>query len=597
MRLCYSQRHADDIPNNHSLPSNAPASQSMNRVTSIAQAIYSSNALTCHGVKATLRLPAKNGPDSPQEIATAIAWVLKKFFSIQLNPDQIMEIEHSEQSSFTIPSERGLPDRLVHLDFGASPPAMEISGEPPVHGTDGYSVLAFPWQKRSGTMNPDGTIDWKKINSVPNIEAGAPVATIHDKTDGTYGIDCFGKPLRPNPGARLQVRWEKETIARDGDEPGASSFRLIAKKSGIIVYRLEKKDDPGALSQISISENLKITGDIDYSLGDLETSANLEIIGSVRGNFSLTSEGFIHVSDSIEGKEISAQRVKADLITNKCLVRAKAEVETGSITNAEAVGATVLIKKNAAQAALRSSGQILFEKGASITNISVNAVSVACQGNIFSGSSTMVLGEIFFQRVKRLLPDFERLEAERGEAGTIARGAATESLNQLAQLEKYGVVQQSTMLRNLCLSLKQNFIASIKNVRPIGAETMDQATLFKEKVEEKVFEYCISRKIEKLHEALRDYNRAIITLTSDAEEYADLKTEATSLENRIGKELAITIEEPRAGGKNAEIRILCGEAELVLSEEAFDGRTKTIRYIPPKEGGLAEIHKGRLALA
>ncbi|MGV1099785.1 flagellar assembly protein A [Thiovibrio sp. JS02] len=568
----------------------------MSRVSSIAQAIHASNAVTAQGVQATLRLPAKTGPDSPQEVATAIAWVLKKFFNIPLNPDQIMEIEYSERASFSIPSERGLPCRRVLVDFSATPPVLEIRGEPAVHGTNGYSALAFPWQKRSGTINEDGTIDWKKINSVPNIEHGALIATIYDKTDGSYGIDCFGKPLRPDPGRRQQVRWTKENIYRDNDEPTAPSFNLIAKKSGVIVYHLEVKDDPATLSQVSISENLKITGDIDYSLGDLETAASLEIIGSVRGNFSLISEGFIHVSDCIEGKEICAQRVKADLITNRCLVKAKEEVETGSITNAEASGATIVVKKNAAQAVLSASDKVVFEKNAAITNITVSAITLTCLGNAFSGRSTVILGERLFQAVRRILPEFEHLESERTEASGKAKEAATEILNQLGQLEHYGIIQKSTILHNLCLALKQNFVRSFQTVQAIDQETLTQAALFKEKVEEKVFEYSISKKIEKLHEALRDYNRALAILSNGAEEYADLRKEAELLSDRIGKGLLATLHEPRVGGKNASVRILCGEAELTLQEHDLSGATKKVRYLPPREGGLAAIHKGRLEI-
>jgi len=567
----------------------------MDRVASIAQAIYNSQTVNSQGISASLRIPGKKGPDSAQEIATAIAWVLKKIFNVQLTPDEIMQIEHSDRVSMEVQSSNELPARELHLDFTATPPLLQIMGTPVVHGRDGYSELAFPWQKQSGTIGEDGTIDWKKINSVPNIEEGQRIATIHDKTVGSSGIDCFGKAIRQNPGRRQQIRWTSDSIYRDNEDPTAPSFNLIAKKSGVITYRFDKKDDPSTLSHVTISDKFRISGDIDYSLGDLETAASLEIIGSVLGNFSLSSKGFIHVSESIEGKEVRAQNVKAELITNRCIVTAKDEVETGSISYAEAAGTNILVKNNAAQASLLASEIVLFEKGAAITNVNITANTAKFHGNTFAGSSTIVLGEKLFAKIRLLLPEFEEFEVKRAESGRTAKEAATESLNQLGQLEQYGVIQKSTVLHNLCLSLKQNFIRSFQTVQPISPEIMIQAAMFREKVEEKVFEYSISRKLEKLNEALALYNSAISSLITNAQEHGAMKEQAELLSARINNDLAVILTEPQAAGKNASIRIVCGEAETTLHAEDLNGSSKKIRYVSPADG-LAEIHKGSLEI-
>jgi hypothetical protein len=47
-------------------------------------------------------------------------------------------------------------------------------------------------------------------------------------------------------------------------------------------------------------------------------AASLKIYGSVRGNFSPHSEGFIRVREFIKDKKIQAQRIEADLITIQC---------------------------------------------------------------------------------------------------------------------------------------------------------------------------------------------------------------------------------------------------------------------------------------
>ncbi|HIJ78685.1 MAG: FapA family protein [Desulfobulbaceae bacterium] len=560
-------------------------------VSAIAHSIYSSRKITLSGVKAAMRLPLKEQIE-PQELATAIAWVLGKFFNLSLSPDQVMEIEHLNQSHFIFDSEHPPLSRRLDIDFEKTPPVMKISGSPAEDGKNGYAKVNFDWQKRSGTIKNDGTIDWKKINSFPSIEANSVIATIYNKTEGKPGLDCQGKLIKQKPGVRLKVKWPPTSIFRDNEDENAPFFNLLSQKSGVIVCEFAKNNDPATLSNIRVTEKLKINGDIDYNMGDLESAASLEIVGSVRGNFSLHSEGHIHVSDSIEGKEVAAQRVTAELITNRCRVSAVEEVETGSITNAEAKGTDILIKINAAQAILHSRNNTTFAQHAVIMGVTVKAKSVECNQNTFSGHNTIELGADLFKQVAALLPKITAFENSRAQAGSQAKEAATIILNLLPQIEKYPIAQQSTLVRNLCLSLKQAFVRSFHANRPIDEKTICQCRQLDGEIKEKTLDYSISRKVEQMCSQLPNYNQAFAELALATDKYTALKATLDDLENQIRNELTVLIKDAQLGGKNAVLTIICGEAEMKLLEKDLNNANLRICYQAPE--GVLQLHKGKL---
>jgi hypothetical protein len=560
-------------------------------VSAIAHSIYSSHKIGLNGVKGSFRLPTRE-QTIPQELATAIAWVLGKNFNLTLIPDQIMEIEHTTKAHFTFPSEHKPLYRQLLINFESTPPIMKIKGSSPEDGKNGYAKVDFDWQKRSGTITADGTIDWRKINSFPSVEANAIIATIYNKTDGKPGIDCQGKLIKQTPGRRHKVKWSESNVYSDNEDKSAPFFNLLAKKSGVIVCKFAQEDDPATLSNIKVTEQLKINGDIDYTMGDLESAASLEIVGSVRGNFSLHSEGHIHVSDSIEGKEVAAQKVTADLITNRCCVSAEEEVETGSITNAEATGTNILVRVNAAQAVLSSRQKTVFEKNAVVMGITVNAKSVEFDHNTFSGHNIIELGKELFKQANALLPEITAFETSRAQAGGQAKEAATTILNLLPQIEKYPIAKQSTLLRNLCLSLKQGFVQSFQSNRQIDEKTIGQCKQLQDEVKKKTLDYSISRKIEQLIKELPNYNRAFAELTNANKEYAGLKATLDNLENQIRNELSVSIKGAQLGGKNAVLKIICGEAELKLLENDLKNATLEIYYKAPQ--GVLQMQKGKL---
>lgn len=560
-------------------------------VSAIAHSIYATHKISLDGVKAVFRLPAKDKV-SPQELAAAVAWILKQYFDLTLNPDQVMAIEHSAKIDLTFPSAKGPFCRHVHVDFEKEPPTLFIHGLAPEDDVDGYSKVAFDWRKRSGTINADGTIDWKRINSLPCVDKNAHIATIFPRTEGTAGLDCYGKVIKQKPGRRRLVRWDKKSVAQDIDDENAPFYNLIAKNSGVVVYQFELPNDPKTLSSVSVTEKLTITGDIDYSLGDLESSASLEIVGSVRGNFSLVSDGYVHVSDSIEGKTVQAQKVMADLITNRCIVSAKEEVETGSITNAEANGFDVLIRKNASQAVLRAKEKISFARDAVVLGIALEAKAVHFDHCTFSGHSTVTLGGSLFAELTTLLPRMSILESQVTDLTREAKEAATAILNLLTQIEQFPVSRSSTLIRNLCLSLQQDFVRSFQAREEIGERAMDQCADLQEKIEEKTFDYSISKKLANLRKELPIYNAAYEDLSLIGKDFTGVRDRLQDLQTQILNDLSVTIKGGQAGGKNAKLKIICGEAELELSEGDLTGPGMEIRYHAPQD--LLRLHTGKL---
>ncbi len=541
---------------------------------------------------ATLLLPFREQENS-QKIAMAMVWLLNKYFGIKLDADQVVELERKEKADFIIPSDKGPFCREIHLDFTAERPHFKVVGTPPEEGANGYTEVAFDWKKRSGKVHENGTIDWKKINSIPNVEANALLATVYDKTDGIPGIDCFGKVVKQRTGERQKVHWSKVSVKRDDEREGMPSFKLHATKSGVIIYDFDTPDDPRTLSNLSITDKLIIGGDIDYSMGDLESAASLDISGSVLGNFSLHSEGYIKVAESIEGKEVSAQKISSDIITNRCVVKAVEEVEAGNITMAEAEAEDILVKQNASQAKLHARQAITFAANAAVMGVEMETKSVLFDTNAFSGENIVRLGSNLFQRTNLLLPEMTRLKDELVKLGEDMREAVTDILSPIPKIERFEVCK-STVVRNLLTLLKGKFAQCFKEVKPIDDELVKHCHALKEHVEERVFDYSISRPIEKLCQALPVYNNIFDEFAKCRNEQNTIQLELDNLIDQIRSELHVTINSPRITGINASLKIICGGDEMVLDKNDLNNGNKVIRYKAPED--ILRVSKGKLTL-
>jgi len=533
------------------------------------------------GLKTVLRLP--QGIDFPL-LTRIIDLCLAASFSITLTAlirGQLKLGVAVEFEGHTVPE---LPPRRIRITPAGDPGICEITGVAPKNGRDTFARLAFDWRKRSGTIKRDGTIDWKEINSVPNVNKGDLLAEIFDRTNGRPGIDVYGRKLPPTPGRRHPVRWAKQKIVSRQLEGEGADFRLFAACSGVVKFQFRVPGDPATLESLDIADTLTINGDIDYDYGDLKSSASLEIRGNLKGSFSLRSEGYVHVNGAIEGRVIDARNVRAELITNGCKVSAREEVEANSVTNCIIKANKISISKNGSSSEINALESIVFKRDAAIMAHKCQAKSVEMHQTRFSGRIEICLGEFIFNRAAEALEKIENSASGFEKRTEEIRGAAKDILARVISLERtINIAKPPPVALRLLLKIKESLALAFKHKKPIN----DLASSLAYELQELLADHGLPRgtlkKVDQIIYRIRNYNNLYAAFAEDRTILQREQELFEDLRHRAATELMVVMDGAIPMSRSAEIRIRCGESVKVIDGENFPAGPFTVVYNLPED--------------
>ncbi len=185
------------------------------------------------------------------------------------------------------------PDRYFHL-------FMIAKGQPVVHGKDGYVEDFFKRSvKQKFAEDEHGRIDYFHLNLVQNIEKDDVICQIVPPVEGIPGRTVLDQEIPCKPGKEARLPKGRNTvISEDG-------LKLLAMKSG----RLEFSD-----KVFKVKSVLEISGNVDFSTGNINFVGDVHIHGDVSGGFSVKTVGDITVDGVVEAAEMEAG---GDLIVAK----------------------------------------------------------------------------------------------------------------------------------------------------------------------------------------------------------------------------------------------------------------------------------------
>jgi len=109
-----------------------------------------------------------------------------------------------------------------------------------------------------------GKVDYRNIQSIVQVGAGQVIARKEPPGEGVAGIDVTGKKVPAKPGADITIKPGKNTIVSDDGK------FLKAEKSGYIYKQGEI---------VNVGEQLTIKNDVDFSVGNIKYSGDVEICG------------------------------------------------------------------------------------------------------------------------------------------------------------------------------------------------------------------------------------------------------------------------------------------------------------------------------
>ncbi|MDR2179782.1 MAG: FapA family protein [Synergistaceae bacterium] len=134
-------------------------------------------------------------------------------------------------------------------------------------------------------------IDYKEISAFVHVQEGQEVAVIHPPTAGETGRSVLGEEIKPIPGKDSVFPVESGlNVSEDG-------LHLIAALDG----RLLRKNN-----RLSVLPELEVSGDVDFSTGNIDFPGCVKIKGVVRDGFKVVSVGDIEVRQMVEGAYIES---------------------------------------------------------------------------------------------------------------------------------------------------------------------------------------------------------------------------------------------------------------------------------------------------
>ncbi|MBD3319992.1 MAG: DUF342 domain-containing protein, partial [Chitinivibrionales bacterium] len=141
----------------------------------------------------------------------------------------------------------------------------------------------------------DGSVDYRNIHSFVQLGKDQVIATKIPPTSGIPGISVTGEKIPSTAGKDMPFPNGSNTyISEDG-------CQLLASRSGVL-----KREG----NQISVTEELAVNKNVDFSVGNLKHAGDIVIGGDVMPGFTVEAEGNITIKGQVESARIISRNGK-----------------------------------------------------------------------------------------------------------------------------------------------------------------------------------------------------------------------------------------------------------------------------------------------
>lgn len=184
-----------------------------------------------------------------------------------------------------------------------------IVGKPVENGKDAYVepvVKLFSESSRNPTVFEDGSFDMRDLGDIQSVSIGQVVAKKIPATQGTPGIDIYGKKLSPKPGADFELK-DTDSTEVSADDPNL----LIATKQGLLRQDGNKVvvDDVFKVKELTVKDgHIKFDGSVIVEK-DVDPDMRIEATGDVFvGGFvqsgAIICDGDLTIVGGTSGKKL-----------------------------------------------------------------------------------------------------------------------------------------------------------------------------------------------------------------------------------------------------------------------------------------------------
>lgn len=248
-------------------------------------------------------------------------------------------------------------DIMAQLETAAELP-VEIKiaeGTSPKPGKDARVRYFFETAVlQAGRVTDDGEIDYRDRGERPAVTKGTLLAEKTPPVQGVPGTDVFGNPVPPPDVTDVQLKCE------GGARLSQNGLQVHATTDG--------EPNVTKSGKISVFDKLDISGDVDYSTGNIRFDGNIHIRGAIKDGFRV-SGGNISAAE-INHAEIEASGevvVKGGIIGATILAEGDVVAKYIENANIKAFG-SVIVDKEVRDTKIRTSGEFISERGVVISS-------------------------------------------------------------------------------------------------------------------------------------------------------------------------------------------------------------------------------------
>ncbi|WP_018923499.1 flagellar assembly protein A [Salsuginibacillus kocurii] len=164
-------------------------------------------------------------------------------------------------------------------------------GRPAVDGKNGEADFTVDVNKKrvQPEEQVDGSVDYREINFIPNIEEGHVLANIQPPEPGKDGMNVYGNVVKARDGAPVVVKAGRGVAYIEEEQ------RVVATEDGRPYV-----DNRGQMVQVSVMHRLVHSQNVNIETGNLSFIGDIDIYGSVEENMRVKADGELFIKGYAE---------------------------------------------------------------------------------------------------------------------------------------------------------------------------------------------------------------------------------------------------------------------------------------------------------
>ncbi len=228
-----------------------------------------------------------------------------------------------------------------------------VRGFPPQNGYNEEINLLIETQRKAGKIRADGSIDLREQNTLVNVKAGDVLFSICKATEGSSGLDIFGRLVSASDGKKLNLSFG-ENIEKTETE---KEWKIISKIDGSLIL---------TDNFVSVVKTYVVDSDVNFKTGNIKNeNGGVVIRGSVNPDFQVSASHDVVVEGLVDNAFIQSREriiILGSALGERCEIRANGNIEVGIVNKAKVSSkAKINIRSESYHADLYSDDAISIE--------------------------------------------------------------------------------------------------------------------------------------------------------------------------------------------------------------------------------------------